>query len=106
MSEQSAQESNQQQQRARDIEVVEVDVYKTARKAETFLFVPAGQLPEQWPEQLAKAFAPAQWVMSLTLSEDRPLAAQPVTTVMEAVRQQGFYLQLPPSRYGQEEQDT
>ena len=106
MSEKPKQEHQVQPERERDMEVVEVDVYKTVRKAETFLYVPAGQTPEDWPEQLSRAFEPAQWVMSLTLSANRPLAAQPVEKVMEAVRRQGFFLQLPPSRYGQEEDTT
>lgn len=76
---------------------IEVEIYKTARRAETFLFVPAGVSPDAWPDGLSETFSPAERVMALTLTERQPLAAQPATEVMAAIKERGYFLQLPPS---------
>ena len=75
---------------------IEVDIYKTTRRAETFLFVPAGAAPDGWPDGLAETFQPAEHVMTLTLTEQQPLAAQPASEVMTAIVERGYFLQLPP----------
>ena len=80
-----------------ECEPIEVDIYKTARRAETFLFVPAGVSPDAWPDGLAETFSPAERVMGLTLTAQQPLAAQPATEVMAAIRERGYFLQLPPN---------
>jgi uncharacterized protein len=76
---------------------IEVDVYKTPRKPNTFVYVPKDLLPAQWPEGLSEVFDRPEKVMSLTLTAKRPLAAQPATVVMEAIATSGYFLQLPPS---------
>ena len=58
-----------------ECEPIEVEIYKTARRAETFLFVPAGVSPDAWPDGLSETFSPAERVMALTLTERQPLAA-------------------------------
>ena len=45
-----------------------VDVFKTARRPETFLFLPQGLARADWPEGLADVFTPAEKVLSLNLS--------------------------------------
>ena len=52
-----------------------VDVFKTARRPETFLFLPQGLALADWPEGLADVFTPAEKVLSLNLSARQPLAA-------------------------------
>ena len=76
---------------------IEVDIYKTARRSETFLFLPAGVKPDAWPDGLADAFQPVEHLMSLTLTDRQPLAAQPASEVMAAIIERGYFLQLPPS---------
>ena len=73
-----------------------VDVFKTARRPETFLFLPKGLALADWPEGLADVFTPAEKVLSLNLSAQQPLAAQPVSRVMEEIASRGYFLQLPP----------
>jgi len=75
---------------------MEVAVFKTARKPHTFLFLPAGLPPNEWPDGLEEIFMPAEKVLSLTLTADQPLAAQPATRVMEEIAVKGYFLQLPP----------
>ena len=75
---------------------MEVDVFKTARRPDTFLFLPEGLPPNEWPDGLEAVFMPAEKVLSLTLTADQPLAAQSATRVMEAIAAKGYFLQLPP----------
>ena len=75
---------------------MEVEVFKTARRPDTFLFLPEGLLPSEWPNGLEEIFMPAEKVLSLTLTADRPLAAQSATRVMEEIAAKGYFLQLPP----------
>jgi len=82
-----------------DIDAVgalEVDVYKTARRPQTFLYVPRDLQPDQWPSDLAELFAAPQKVLSLTLTAEQPLAAQSATVVIESIRARGYFMQLPP----------
>ena len=73
---------------------MEVEVFKTARRPDTFLYLPKGLSPNEWPDGLEEVFMPAEKVLSLTA--DQPLAAQSATRVMEEIAAKGYFLQLPP----------
>ena len=75
---------------------MEVEVFKTARRPDTFLFLPEGLPPNEWPDGLEEIFMPAEKVLSLTLTAEQPLAAQTATRVMEEIAVKGYFLQLPP----------
>lgn len=75
---------------------LEVDVYKTARRPQTFLFVPRDLVPDHWPTDLYALFREPEKILSLTLTPEQRLAAQSATVVMAAIRSQGYFLQLPP----------
>ena len=77
-------------------DAMEVEVFKTARRPDTFLFLPEGLPPNEWPDGLEAVFMPAEKVLSLTLTVDQPLAAQSATRVMEEIAAKGYFLQLPP----------
>ena len=80
-----------------DLDTLDVDVYKTARRPETFLFVPAGLALNEWPDGLADVFHPGGHGMTLTLRPERPLAAQPANLVMNEIATRGYFMQLPPT---------
>ena len=80
-----------------ELDILDVDVYKTLRRPETFLFVPAGLASNEWPDGLADIFHPAEHVMTLTLTPERPLAAQPADLVMNEIAKRGYFMQLPPT---------
>ena len=80
-----------------ELDALDVDVYKTTRRPETFLFVPAGLAFNEWPDGLADVFHPAEHVMTLTLTPERPLAAQPADLVMNEIAKRGYFMQLPPT---------
>ena len=75
---------------------MEVAVFKTARRPDTFLFLPEGLPPNEWPDGLKEIFMPAEKVLTLTLTAEQPLAAQTATRVMEEIAVKGYFLQLPP----------
>jgi uncharacterized protein YcgL (UPF0745 family) len=79
---------------------LEVDVYKTPRRPQTFLYVPRGLQPDQWPVDLVDLFRDPQKVLSLTLTAEQPLAAQSATVVIEAIRSRRYFIQLPPDPQG------
>ena len=75
---------------------MEVAVFKTARRPDTFLFLPEGLPHNEWPDGLEEIFMPAEKVLTLTLTAKQPLAAQTATRVMEEIALKGYFLQLPP----------
>ena len=75
---------------------MEVEVFKTARRPDTFLFLPEGLPPNEWPDGLEEIFRPAEKVLSLSLTAEQPLVAQSATRVMEEIALKGYFLQLPP----------
>jgi uncharacterized protein YcgL (UPF0745 family) len=75
---------------------MEVAVFKTARRPDTFLFLPEGLPSNEWPDGLEEIFMPAEKVLSLSLTAEQPLAAQSATRVMEEIAVKGYFLQLPP----------
>ena len=76
--------------------VIEVEIFKTARRPDTFLFLPEGLPSGEWPDGLEEVFMPAEKVLSLTLTADQPLAAQSATRVIAEIAAKGYFLQLPP----------
>ena len=79
------------------LDTLDVDVYKTTRRPDTFLLVPAGLAFNQWPDGLADVFHPAVHVMTLTLTPERPMAAQSADFVMSEIAKRGYFIQLPPT---------
>ncbi|MGB2246782.1 MAG: YcgL domain-containing protein [Alcanivorax sediminis] len=71
-------------------------IYKTRKKAGMYLFVDRQKGLKDLPEVLLAQFGPAVHVNDMILSPERPLARADVHQVMDAIRDQGFYLQMPP----------
>ena len=72
------------------------EVYRSPRKAEMYLYVERGAL-KKIPEPLLQQFGEPELVMTLSLTQQRRLARADVNEVIEQIRAQGFYLQLPPA---------
>lgn len=71
-------------------------IYKGQRRQETYLFLPSEDGTDQVPGLLLDQLGPLELVMELTLSPQQRLARANPIAVMEALRDRGFYLQLPP----------
>ena len=78
-------------------------VYRSEKKAETYLYL-ADELPfDDLPAQLREQFGEATFVLALELSAGRPLARVDVVKVLESLAESGYYLQLPPKLPVEEE---
>ncbi len=71
-------------------------IYRSSRKAETYLYVPFKYDLASLPELLQKQLGELTQVMLLDLSKRERLANADIESVKAAINDQGFYLQLPP----------
>lgn len=74
-----------------------VSVYASRRRQEMYLYVARDMDLETLPASLMQHFGEPRHVMDLSLHSRRTLARADVETVITTVREQGFYLQMPPS---------
>ncbi|MCF7499753.1 MULTISPECIES: YcgL domain-containing protein [Pseudoalteromonas] len=71
-------------------------VYKSKKKADTYLFVEKRDDFTRVPEPLMDTFGQPQYVMIINLASREKLGLADLETVKQALIDQGFYLQLPP----------
>ena len=74
-----------------------VQVYRSPRKTEMYLYVDKKRALEDVPESLLASFGEPQPVLSLLLEPGRKLARADAAQVLAQISDQGFYLQMPPS---------
>jgi len=72
-----------------------VSVYKSTKKTDTYLYIEKRDDFSPVPKQLMETFGRAKFVMMVPLQK-RDLAIADKEKVMAKIREQGFYLQLPP----------
>lgn len=78
-------------------------IYRSDRKAETYLYLTQDLTFDDLPVELRRAFGEPAFVMQLKLSAKRRLARVDVGQVLEQLEARGFYLQLPPELPVEEE---
>lgn len=81
-------------------------VFKSPRKEQMYLFVEKDKGTEDVPEALMATFGEPEPVMLLDLKPDRTLARANAQDVIDAIKAQGFYLQMPPTEAELRQQDT
>lgn len=79
-----------------------VDVFRTDRRADTYLYVEKGADFDSLPESLREIFGEPALVLSLKLTEERKLARCQGKEILDAIEAQGFFLQMPPPAQGSE----
>lgn len=76
-------------------------IYRSERKANTYLYVPKQDKPEEnltrLPEALLKPLGELVHVMDLDLASRSSLARADINAVIQSLKEKGAYLQLPPS---------
>jgi uncharacterized protein len=77
---------------------VEVAVYRSTRRAETYLYLRAEGEFEELPEALLDHFGTGDAFLQFWLHENKKLAQAEPKKVLAALAEQGFYLQLPPDK--------
>jgi uncharacterized protein YcgL (UPF0745 family) len=78
-------------------------IFRSQKKDETYLFLAADQPFEELPEDLRAAFGEPVFVMALKLSSKSKLARVETNSVLESLRERGYFLQLPPKLPVEEE---
>ena len=73
-----------------------VEVFRSSRKQDTYLYLPRGAIFEELPEGLRQTFGAPELALSVNLTAERKLARYDTEEVLKALSQQGFFLQLPP----------
>ena len=71
-------------------------VYKSKKKADTFLFVEKRDDFDKVPEPLMAMFGQPLFVMIINLAKREHLGGSDLEAVKGALSDQGYYLQLPP----------
>ena len=74
-----------------------VQVYRSPRREEMYLFVDRSSDLEDLPDALLSQFGEPEPVMLLQLAPGRKLARADAEQVLAAIEEQGFYLQMPPT---------
>ena len=72
-------------------------VYRSKRKAETYLYLPEAEGFSVVPDVLMRVFGPPELAMDLVLSPHRRLASEDVLVVLRNLLDRGFHLQMPPA---------
>jgi len=75
-------------------------VYKSLRRADTFVYLRERDAFELLPSTLAATLGTLSFVIELALSPERRLAREDVDTVIANLQGPGFHLQLPPPPVG------
>jgi uncharacterized protein YcgL (UPF0745 family) len=71
-------------------------IYRSAKVEGMYLFVDKAEGLARVPEALLQRFGKSELAMTLLISPERKLARADAATVLDAIAQQGFFLQLPP----------
>ncbi|MBE8718126.1 YcgL domain-containing protein [Cellvibrio polysaccharolyticus] len=79
------------------------EIFRSAREEGMYLYVRKDEGLSRVPEELLKRFGKPVSAMVLLLTPERKLARVPTASVLKALQEQGFYLQLPPAPGGDQE---
>lgn len=71
-------------------------VYKSLRKADTYLFLSVRDDFARLPDPLRQQLDPLQFVLEVELTPERKLARADAATVRENLVERGFHIQFPP----------
>jgi len=72
-----------------------VSVFRSSKKADTYLYVRRGQAWDDLPESLRGIFGAPVHAMDLVMTPDRKLARTDGRQVLDAIADKDFYLQMP-----------
>lgn len=76
-----------------------VQVFRSQRKANSYLYVEQGYDLENLPQALRDMLGKLEPVLSMRLTPERALARYSGAQVLEAIAEHGFFLQLPPTHH-------
>ena len=71
-------------------------VYRSRRNPDTYIYVDHAEGLARVPEALLRELGGTERAMTLVLTPERRLARTSAAEVLRAIREQGYYLQMPP----------
>lgn len=74
-----------------------IEIFKGQKKEEMYLYVEQKNGLKSVPEDLLTTFGQTESVMVLLLTKDKQLARVKAPDVLDAIENQGYFLQMPPS---------
>lgn len=74
----------------------EVAVYRSAKKADTYLYLPVEDDLTSLPDELSALFGRAIFAMELTITPDLKMSRLNAKEVLAGLYEKGYVLQLPP----------
>ncbi|XOZ34296.1 YcgL domain-containing protein [Halomonadaceae bacterium KBTZ08] len=77
-----------------------ISIYRSSKREGMYVFVPRETDPATLPSTLITHFGQPVHAMDLVLTPERKLARASAADVIQAIRDQGFYLQMPPKEPG------
>jgi uncharacterized protein YcgL (UPF0745 family) len=75
------------------------DVYKGSKADAMYLYVSRADGLEKVPEALMTKFGEPKLAVSFMLDTERKLAKEDPEKVLAAIKDSGFFLQMPPQKY-------
>lgn len=75
-----------------------ISIYKSLKTDELYLYVDRVKGLKPVPEALLDHFGKSQKVTDMLLTPDKKLARADAAKVLKQIREQGFYLQMPPAK--------
>lgn len=86
--------------------MIDCDIYKGSKKSEMYLYVPKTIGLKKVPEMLLTRFGELELVMNLLLTESQKLARVDTSSVITALQEQGYFLQMPPSKFAEPKEQS
>lgn len=80
---------------------IKCDIYRSANKPDTYLYLDADILPEDIPDTLKQLLGELTAFLNLSLSRQSKLAQADIVEVLSSLADQGYYLQMPPGQTAQ-----
>lgn len=74
-----------------------ISIYRSSKREGMYVFVPRETDPAGLPTSLLTYFGHPVHAMDLVLTPERKLARVEAGDVLQAISDQGFYLQMPPN---------
>lgn len=74
------------------------EIFKSSRTEQMYLYVDKRQGLERVPDALLEPFGKPLPAMTLILTPEKSLGRARATDVMAAIRDKGYYLQMPPAK--------
>jgi uncharacterized protein YcgL (UPF0745 family) len=72
-------------------------ILRCSKKEGMYLYVDKSAGIESIPDKLRRQLGDVELAMTLMISEDKKLARANAKEVLQAIRENGFYLQMPPT---------